>query len=536
MRSVPTSVRAAIPAWRPTGTRRAQWWVTWALLFGISALWSISGPLFSGPDEPSHVVKGAAVARGQLVGTDRRVGAVDDPGARSATFVRVPAVFAKSHEMPACYAFRPDTPAGCAGAFAGSATEAEVFTFSGHYQPVYYAIVGVPTLVLASAKGVFLMRLLGAALSAALLASALASASSSRRRAMLIPGTALAMTPMVLYTASVVNPSALEIPAALCVWISTLVLVADLDGAGDGRLVARIGVSGALLALSRGLSPLWLVVIAMVALAATQRGTLVRLAGRRDVRLCALGLVAAIGLAAAWLVLASGLEIRDPPRAPNTSVAATVRASLGDTDTDLRGMIGWFGWLDIEAPALARHLWLSAVGAVVLGAFAVGRRRYVVALAILLVTVVVLPVVLETIQAPKLGPFWSGRYTLPLAVGVPPLAALAIADRIHQPSEILSRLVAVVLGALALGHVLSYAAATRRYTVGTSGPVMYVLGGDGWRPPVPAWALLAGFVAAAAALATWLHRLAMQPVAAEGQASPVPDPPGLHQTRPATAV
>ncbi|HVF13752.1 MAG TPA: DUF2142 domain-containing protein [Acidimicrobiales bacterium] len=533
--AVPSDVGSRLGrVWRGDLTRRTQWWVTWLLLFGIIALWSVSGPLFSGPDEPSHVVKAAAVARGQLVGEDRQVGFEHDPSVRTGTVVRVPQVFADGHRMPSCYAFRPEITAGCAGAFGGSAAEAEVPTFAGHYQPAYYAVVGLPSLVFTSASGVFLMRLAGAAVCAALLASAFASASSSRRPTELVLGTALAMTPMVVYIASVVNPSALEISAALCVWVSTLVLMAGLDEGGSRRLVVRIGVSGALLALSRGLSPLWLLVIALVALTVARRETLADLARRRDVRLCAVALVAAAAVASAWLVLAGTLQTREPPRDATTSVAAAVRASLGDTDTDLREMIGWYGWLDVDGPALTRHIWLGAVGAAVLGAFTAAGRRYVVALALLLTSVVVLPVVVEAIQVGTLGLFWQGRYTLPLAVGVPPLAALAIADRVRARPEVLSRLATVLLGALALGQVLAYAIATRRYSVGALGPVMYVLGDDAWQPPVPTWALLAALVVAVGLLALWLHRLATQSATTVDIAStpPATDPTSAGLARP----
>jgi len=515
-------------------TRRGQWWVTWALLFGVIAIWSLSGPLFSGPDEPSHVAKAAAVARGVLVGTDRRFSSPTDPGG-TWTIVRIPEIFDNGYRMPECYKFRPQVAAGCSGAFTGSDATGEVPTFSGHYPPLYFAIVGLPTLLLASAKGVILMRLLGAAVSAALLASALSSASSSRHRTALILAVAFAMTPMVLFTASVVNPSALEISAALCVWVSTLVLVDDPAGAGR-RLVARIGVSGALLTLSRGLSPLWLLVIAVVALATSQRAALVTMSRRRDVRLCAVGLVVATGLATAWILLAGALDPGNTPQKDPTSLTGILRLSLGDTDYDLRVMIGRFGWLDIEAPALTRYVWFGVVGGAVLGAFAVGRRRYVVALAILMCSVVVLPVVLETLVSPQRARFWSGRYTLPLAVGIPPLAAMAIADRMRRPPEVLWRLAAVLLGALAVGHVLAYAAATRRYAVGTAGPVMYVLDGGGWRPPVPAWALLAGFVAGVAALATWLQRLAVGPVVREDHAPAPPADGTPRQGRPTAEV
>jgi len=536
MATLPASVHAAVEAWRGTLTRRTQWWVTWALLFGVIALWSISGPLFSGPDEPTHVIKAAAVVRGQLVGTDRVMDFAFDPLSRTATIVRVPEIFSAAHGVPSCYAFRPEISAGCAGAFVGSAEEAEAATYAGHYQPLYYAIVGLPTLVFESARGVFLMRFLGAAVSAALLASALASAASSRRPGLLVLGTAVAMTPMVLYSASVVNPSSLEISAALCVWVSTLVVVSGVGNGNPRRLIVRIGVSGVLLVLSRGLSPLWLAMIAVTALTVVRRDTLAGLARRRDVRLCALGLLVATVAASAWLLLAGTLESREGPREAAVSVTAAIRSSLGGTDSAIRQMIGWYGWLDVDGPLLTRHIWLGAVGMAVLGAFAVGRRRYAVALALLLSAVVLLPVVFGAAQAGTLGLFWQGRDTLPLAVGIPPLAALAIAERGSEPSALLSRLTAVLLGALALGHVLAYAIATRRYAVGSSGPVMYVLSRDAWHPPLPAWALLSGYVAMATALATWLHRLATRSAVAAGDASSAPGQRLARDTTSAPAV
>jgi hypothetical protein len=517
------SVGALRRAWRRNLTRRTEWWITWSLLFGVIALWSVSGPLFSGPDEPSHVVKAAAVVRGELVGTDRVMGNRDDPLPRTATFVRVPEIYSLAHRMPQCYAFRPEITAGCAGAFVGSAEQVEAPTYAGHYQPLYYAIVGLPTLLLASAKGVFLMRFLGGAVSAALLASALSSAASFRRAGVLVLGTVLAMTPMVLYSASVVNPSALEISAALCVWVSALVLAAGIGTGDPRRLVVRIGVGGALLVLSRGLSPLWLAMIAVVALIVARRDVLPGLARRRDVRLCALGLLTATVAASAWLLLAGTLDARDAPSTSTPSFAGAIRSSLGGTDSAVREMIGSYGWLDVDGPTLTRHIWLGAVGAAVLGAFAVGRRRYVVGLTLLLSAVVMVPVLLEASRAGTLGLFWQGRYTLPLAVGVPPLAALAILDRVREPPALLARLSAVLLGALALGHVLAYAVATRRYAVGSSGPVMYVLSRHAWQPPLPAWALLFGFVAVTAALATWLHRLATNSTTAPGDAPSAPE-------------
>ena len=473
----------------------------------MAAIWSLSEPIFAGPDEPSHVVKAAAVARGELIGRDRTERVTPDQPPPMDTEVRVPAIFGIVHDVPRCYAFRPAVAADCAPAFTGPRSDAKAITTAGHYPPLYYAVVGLPTLVFPSVTGVYLMRLVGAALCAALLASALASAFASARRRALLLGCALALTPMVFFVSSVVNPNALEISAAVCLWASMIVLVVEGGSGADRRLVTRLGVAGSVLVLSRGLSPLWLALIALTALAAARPDTLRSIARRRDVRLCAGGLAAATALALAWILVAGSLELRGQPYEAE-SATKTIRTSLGKTDLTLRQMIGYFGWVDVETPALGRYLWTGALGATVLAALAFGRRRHVAVLAVLLVAVVVLPVVLESTQAEKFGFFWQGRYTLPLAVGVPILAAFAVADRVHLPPAAFGRSASVLLGALALTHVLAYAAAVRRWAVGTSGPVMYLLADDGWRPPLPAAVLLAGFLATAVLLATWLRLLA----------------------------
>ena len=485
---------------------RARWWVSWGLLFGITGLWSLSTPIFSGPDEPSHVVKAAAVARGQLIGQDALEKVPEGVKPKVVTVVRVPAILGKAYDVPECYAFRPNETADCAPAFTGPRTDAATTTSSGHYPPLYYAIAGLPSLAATSVTGIYLMRLLVAAVSAAFLASALESAVASRRRGALALGTAVAMTPMVFYVSSIVNPSGLEIAAALCLWVSSIVLLLDLGPQAGTRLVTRVGVAGSALVLTRTLSPLWLVVIGSVTIATAQRANVRSLLRRREARRSGTGLVVASGLALSWILLAGALESRDPRRA-SQPVTATIRASLGGIERDLREMVGAFGWLDVNAPALTYYVWIGAVGGMILAGLAFGRRRYALAVAVVLAAVIILPVVLESVQAAELGFFWGGRYTLPLATGLPVLAAFAIGDRMRMPPEVLTRVASVLLGALALGHLLAYAVAVRRFSVGTSGPVMYMLPGAGWSPPLPAAGLLAAFVLGLTVLALWLRAL-----------------------------
>jgi len=116
------------------------WWTSFLVLFVMGALWSLASPIFSVADEPAHVVRAAAVARGQLGGRDST--AFVDGQVR--TEVRVPLVYATATSLPACYIGRTDVSAGCAPPFAGPKETGPVLTQVGRYPPTYYALVGLP--------------------------------------------------------------------------------------------------------------------------------------------------------------------------------------------------------------------------------------------------------------------------------------------------------------------------------------------------------------------------------------------------------
>jgi hypothetical protein len=45
-------------------SRRVQWWVSFALFTLVVATWSLSEPLFAGPDEAEHVRRASSVVLG----------------------------------------------------------------------------------------------------------------------------------------------------------------------------------------------------------------------------------------------------------------------------------------------------------------------------------------------------------------------------------------------------------------------------------------------------------------------------------------
>ncbi|MDQ2825969.1 MAG: DUF2142 domain-containing protein, partial [Actinomycetota bacterium] len=244
-------------------------------MFLLGVLWSLASPLFSVPDEPTHVARAAAVARLQFVGTDRTGEGSDDKCVRdvagptvgpvTCTYFTLPQIFAAGYGVPVCFKFLPGVTADCAPAMRGSTRTTQVASTAGSSLPLYYFLTGLPSLVFRSAFGVRLMRLVSGGLCAAFLASAFLSARSVGRGILAPAGVLVAATPMTFFLAGAVNPNGFETAAAIGLWAAGAALV---TGSVDARLPVRAGVAAVALALTRPLSPLWVAVIGLVLLAA----------------------------------------------------------------------------------------------------------------------------------------------------------------------------------------------------------------------------------------------------------------------------
>ncbi|HEX7095108.1 MAG TPA: DUF2142 domain-containing protein [Acidimicrobiales bacterium] len=470
--------------------RSRRSWLRFGALFVLCHLWVVGTPLFAGPDEPAHAIKAASVARGQFLPPDV-------PRARDEP-VTVPAIFANAQPAADCTKFKPEADASCVS-FVGSREPTEVRTYVSRYQPAVYALAGLPLRVRASTVGVYAARSVIATITALCLACALADAERLRKTG-LHAGALVALTPMTLFLSGTINPSAIEIAAALWLWAALLKLVRSCrDGVAPRGEIDRCGIAAAVLVLSRPLSPLWLALIAAVAAASIGTVDALRtLVAQRRARIVA-GVVTALAIGQGiWTVIYDPV-IGDATTRSSMNLAETLRASIGRLSGEARQMIGVFGWLDTPAPTMTYVAWWVMIGALVLVALGCGTRREQAVLGSTLALVVVLPVVLETSQAHELGLAWQGRYTLPLAVGIPMLASTVTVRAFDQIDDAtrFTRLVAV---GFVLGHFLAYYQLLRRYSVGASGPLLFFRVSR-WDPPVPSVLLLVGYAVAVTVLA-----------------------------------
>ncbi len=119
--------------------------------------------------------------------------------------------------------------------------------------------------------------------------------------------------------------------------------------------------------------------------------------------------------------------------------------------------------------------------------------------------VVFVPVLVEYARARSVGFIWDGRYTIPLAIGIPLVAAVLI-DHSQAMVGMRSRMVAVLGAGVTLGSFLAFAEALRRYSVGVTGPLDYFHGR--WSPPWGALTLTLGYLAVSALFVAFLWSLA----------------------------
>ncbi|MFM7534166.1 MAG: DUF2142 domain-containing protein [Acidimicrobiales bacterium] len=438
------------------------------LAFALAAVWSVASPLSSGPDELAHAAKAASTVRGVLVGEQ-------SPG-RSPGFrdVVIPGVLVGPD--PTCFVLKLDATADCL-AFDLPAEDVRSSTSAGTYPPVYYALVGLPTLVFSGISGVRLERLLGAALFGIFVGLAWRVARSCGRPGAVRAGIAVAVTPMALFSAAVINPSGLEIAAALAFWVA---LVARVSG--GGRVVAvSVAVAGSALACARPASPLWTVLI--VGLVAVWAGVTRRAELSSTIRILWQPLVPVAVVCLAQSVWVKVVGVDDLPQESAVRASDAVeafRSAIGQTGTYLLHSVGTVGWLDLFPPFVSVAVWSLSAGGLLAFVVAGARGRHLVAIGLLAILWWVMPAVFEADQATQSGFRWQGRYGLPLLIGIPVLCGASLTFR---PALVVAHRCRVVVGiGLWAGHVSLFYWALHRYMVGVSGP-LWPFGSPAWNPP-----------------------------------------------------
>jgi Predicted membrane protein (DUF2142) len=454
--------------------------VAWLGIFLVAVAWAMATPLSGSPDEPAHIIKAASVVRGEFLGTP----VAGRPGF---TKVTVPQGVGSAWSWT-CFAYHDDVTARCQPAFVTSDKEISAVTSAGLYNPVYYALVGWPSLLTPNPQiAVYSMRILSALLTSFFFAVAFCALLLFRR-----PGIAgftilAVLTPTTVFLSGAVNPNSLEIAAGAALLAVLLLLVRGPHVRHLGWALALVAASGVLLANARGLSPLWMAMIAVVAIIAAAPGRLGALLRLRAVWITLGVLVVGVGFALWWILRTNTLSSMGTFAGAGTTSPLTAFFSMVlDRSLD-PGIIALFGWLDTYAPAIVYVLWSFLALGLTLAAVITARGRMLISLLVAIAGFFLIPAVVQAASVRQTGYIWQGRYTL-VAYACALIAscvALATSERAlpEVPARLVRRGILTIGAAVTLVGAYALYGAIKRYAVGADGSLAQFVRHSMWAPP-----------------------------------------------------
>ena len=478
-----------------------------ALMLLMSIAWALATPIFGSPDENAHVAKAIGAARGDLLGHSI-------PDGRFRVFT-LPDSYRYSSSLT-CFAYQPQTSANCGVELGDPGGTSYFASWVSANNPVYYAVVGTPSLFVGGTAGVYAMRSLSDAICCAMLAGALVAGMSGSRRRWMAAGLAFFASPEILFFFGAVNPQGLEIAAAALFALSLLRLI---EKTHDGTSVdlplwslwTGVVVGGSALAIARATGPLWVVVIVgMAAFVSGWRGFVPLL--RRPSNYVPIAVLAALGIfSIAWTLAAgtlSGQAEHSDATLVGGSVLAGAWAMIERTPFYLQESMGVFGWEDTSLPGFVYAVCGGAVflflGIAAAGARRADRFRIAVALSIVLLV----PVVVQAVSVSRTGIIWQGRYGMFLYLA----AALIIAWLVSKGAPAVDgasvSATVMIASLVAVFDIAAFIVAVHRYTVGTSATMTKMFTSPAWQPPL-GWEVLAVLlILSSAGFVVFLARLA----------------------------
>jgi len=482
--------------------------VALALFFVPMALWALASPISSVPDEPSHAIRAAEVVRGQIS---------TPPWSQNKALSSavVPEYIAWMHERT-CYVNHPGITPACEAPVPGNPNRlVTTGTSAGTNSPAYYAVIGLPTLVLSGDPAIFAMRLLNVLLCAAGLAVLVMQLSTLRRSRWAIAGVVIAVTPMLLFLAGSINPNAIEAISAGALFVT---LAAIVRSPGTVRVnwerAILVLLEVAFLVNTRSISLLWVILIVVAVLALSSRAAIAALLRTRSVLTLLVGSVLFSALAVLWFARPSSGNGPLLTHNPLPNFSAAFFYMVEKTFDFASGMVGDFGWLDTPSPAYSAIVWSAAIVVFLIAALIWGSGRSRLVTAWFAVALLLVPPITQGILAPTLGLVWQGRYVLAIFVCLMIAAGMALDEAQAEVPLARQTRTAVLVSLILLGaaQCLSFVWVLRRYVVGTSQhSSLSMITAPKWQPPLT-WELLTVLLIAWTVVAVWVgYRRILRP-------------------------
>jgi hypothetical protein len=281
-----------------------------------------------------------------------------------------------------------------------------------------------------------------------------------------------------------------RISAAIAAWCAALAIAATPSGAQIDRAeIIRFALALSAVGVSRLFAPLWIIGILSAAAFLGGWSLLRRLSRDRRIWIAAVVIGFATVSQVVWNVVVKPV---DTGASVDITQYELLRNTFGRAGFFYDTMLGSFGWLNVKAPYIVILIWSAAIGLLLVLGLALASRRAAIVLLLTAAATALLPLVGEYREVPISGPFWQGRYTLPLAVGVPLIAAWIIGGSSIGARLARSRIALAVGVALGVGQFLSFTQTLRRFSVGYNGAFMFWRN-PSWSPPFGALPIILGF-------------------------------------------
>ena len=442
-------------------------------VFALMAVWSLMTPLFSGPDEPSNFVRSAAVVRGEWVGDNVLPTLLKSYWTTS---VNIDPQFGAANNIPWCFAPFSDRP-GCGSRLEDTqVTDIPAWTNMGRYPIVSFFISGIGTVFGAQDLSVRAARLMMSLACALLIAL---SAAVMKRRAASSSGVLLAMLPGTVFLASTMNPSALEICAAIALWTITPSVIAHDRTRFD---LLAFSIAGALLILTRAIGPvLYVLIVALSYFVTKQRRPLVVIAQQFRNALAIHGV--AVLFAGWWFLKIYSFQTNNvlSEGILSISLRSQIDEAVRHIPMLLDQAIGNFGWLDAPMPRVALYIIVALYCVVLAKGIVVGSAGTRIAMFLLCLVTTVVVIVLDVNYYSMLRSFGAqGRHIVPLLVGLPIIAAGSFTWKRNWE--------VAAVGLWAIVMIWAGLGALRRYTVGINGDnAMDMFTERAWNPVLGFW-------------------------------------------------
>lgn len=454
------------------GARRRTRHVGWLALGALALLftaWVVGNPPGGTSDEPSHLIKAAALSVGDVQGSPVAYTSIGSwPRSkvswtsRTARILHVPAGY------EGCNGFTVPVAGPCGPgpqALDRPLPPGTSVSYVATYPPFAYvpAAIGIR---IASALGQGPYAGLVAARAADALVALLFLASGGRllRRRdggdlPVLAGASLAVTPLVVLTGAQVGDSGLEITGALCFAAGLLRLAGPRPADLSARAVwTWTGLGGLALVGARPLGPVFLVLIT---------GLVLLLRGRRLLRAArpaplAAG-IAAVALAAAAVVsLTWEFTVEPHPQVSPGTVLGNVPQGFAQLLGVADMWVGRLGWIAVQLPLFLVVLWILLIAGLVWIAARVGtwRERGTLAVTVLLAVLTTVGVWAGVIGATSPQFVMQARYVVPILSMVPLVAVDVLREHRGELKERWgSRPMVVAAGVLVfvgIGHAIAF--------------------------------------------------------------------------------